>query len=288
MAAPAALTLSHRRKRNTGKRLLERIGQLRPEDVDIGLVRTVDQAAHGRAAWILVDARVVDEDVGVPDIDRPVRVELVLRTESDPRAVVVGQPRRAVSAVDRRLIVGKAAAEGPVVVVAIVRTDRVAPRVAEVLRQRLQYSAGAAHDLQLLNAAPAGVLHVRHQVPLIIELMENRYVGGLGNLQGQADVAVCGCVYTAHDERAHRQGRQRPKVGGGRIVEADRTVDGVLDQERYAARCGSAPWPATGCRRSTTRVMPGRWPRLEACGGPDQCRRHRSRNLSACYSCGDA
>src|SRR5438105_4224211 len=107
----------------------ERVGQLRAEDRDIGIVVTLDQAVALRAAGVLVDVGLLEEQIREAAVDLQVLVELVLRAQRYPEAVLVRQPRRAVRRVDRRLVPCEAAAEHPEVVVVIVRADRDTPGV---------------------------------------------------------------------------------------------------------------------------------------------------------------
>src|SRR3954470_6271499 len=69
---------------------LERVLILQPEDVDVGLVSTGDDAAAGRRL-VVVDIRVVHLHEGVPQIELAAAAHLVGGAERQPQAVVVRQ-----------------------------------------------------------------------------------------------------------------------------------------------------------------------------------------------------
>src|SRR5215471_15344902 len=116
--------------------LLHRVRQLQPHDVDVAPVRTADQAVRGGVALVLIDVRIFHPDVCIGSIEREIRRKLVLRAEREPGPIVVRQPGSAELIANRRLIVGETAAERPRVVVPIIRADRAAPGIAEILRRR--------------------------------------------------------------------------------------------------------------------------------------------------------
>src|SRR5437764_14899619 len=71
-------------------RALERVLILQPEDVDVGLIRTGDDAAAGRRL-VVVDIRVVHLHEGVAQIELAAASHLVGGAERKPQAVVYRQ-----------------------------------------------------------------------------------------------------------------------------------------------------------------------------------------------------
>src|SRR6202171_2410953 len=126
--------------------LVERVGYLSCDDVDVALVRAADQAGSCGAPRVLIHARILDEYVGGTRVKQELRRKLVLSAEGNPGAVVVGQARRALGIADWRLIERQAAAEHPLIGVVIVRSDRSTPRIAEILGRRRQDGARGTHD----------------------------------------------------------------------------------------------------------------------------------------------
>src|SRR3569833_3542339 len=111
--APACSTSAARMPAARALRLLERVRELQPHDVDVAAVAAVDEAVAGRAAGVLVDARVLDEDVRIGHVRGELGREFVLQSDREPRAIVVRQPWRALGVAHGRLVVRNAAAEGP-------------------------------------------------------------------------------------------------------------------------------------------------------------------------------
>src|SRR5215468_5285199 len=273
--------------------LLHRVRELQPNDVDVAAVRTADQAVGGGVAFVLIDVRIFYPDVRISEIERKVGRELVLRADRHPGPVVVRQPRRAELIANRRLIIRNAAAERPLVVVAIVCADRTAPGIAEVLRRVRQDDARAADDLQLLNGIPARVLQVRHQVPLVIELVEDRNVGGVGHFDRERNVAIREhSVHGIHEEGpdGRQRRRKRAERGSGRVAETDGSAYGVLDlraiggaKSRLVAglpQDSDIPAPAVVVARDVT-------PRLQSNRGSDERRRDCYRNLPGRHASAD-
>src|SRR5665213_3086102 len=95
------------------KRLSERIHELARYDDHIRVVVAGDQPVLCGAALVLVDVGLLDEYVGETEVEAQLLRELVLRATGEPVAVTVRQPHRAIGIVDRRLVVGKAAAQFP-------------------------------------------------------------------------------------------------------------------------------------------------------------------------------
>src|SRR5215472_1890100 len=109
-------------------RSFERIGELRTDDLHVVVVRAADQAVRGGAAFVLIDAWIAYPDVRIGQIEREAGRESPLHTECQPGAVVVRQSRRAGGIAHGRLVIGHAAAKGPLVAVAIVGPCRQPPR----------------------------------------------------------------------------------------------------------------------------------------------------------------
>src|SRR5258706_4909152 len=95
------------------QRSLGRVGQLKADDVHVAPVRAADQAVGGRAPLVLIDAGVANPNVGIGEIDRQARRELVLHAQREPGAVLVRQPRRALRIANGGLIVSNASTEDP-------------------------------------------------------------------------------------------------------------------------------------------------------------------------------
>src|SRR5690348_18468024 len=73
---------------------LEGVLVLEPENVDVGIVRAVDQppAAGG---LVVVDIGIAQHDVGVAGIDLVARGSLECHAEGEPGAIAVGQAHAA-------------------------------------------------------------------------------------------------------------------------------------------------------------------------------------------------
>src|SRR6185295_20194103 len=142
-----------------------------------------------------------------------------------------------------------------------------------------QYRAGAAHDLQLLDRAPSGVLQVRHQVPLVVELMEGGHIGGVGHLDVELDVAARQCrVDAGHHGRAYGRERRGQRTERRRIVEVDRAANVVFDlravRHAIARLVGRLPeYADVPAPAAVVAVDPRR--RFQPGGRADKRRRHR-------------
>src|SRR5215471_19973001 len=80
---------------------LERVAELGADDVDVAVVRAcqlvLSRACRGRrrGRTAQIDCRVLDEEVGIADVERSLLGDPVLRTDRQPRAVLVRHARRA-------------------------------------------------------------------------------------------------------------------------------------------------------------------------------------------------
>src|SRR4029450_5125534 len=100
------------------------ICELQAHDVHVAPVRPADQPVGRGASVVLIHAGIAHEYVRPGEIDGDTRREPVLHAQRHPSPVVIGQPRRALRVAYGRLIVGEAAAEYPLVAVAIVSAYR--------------------------------------------------------------------------------------------------------------------------------------------------------------------
>ena len=214
---------------------------------DVAVEVAVDEAVAGDAGRIarIVDRAVLDEDVGRADVEVERARILVSASDREPGAVVVGQARRAVDVVDRRLVVGDARPQHGLLVVLVIEAGREPPRVLEVLGQHGKQAAGGAHNPQFLDAAPAGPRDVAQDVPLVIELLVVRKRCHVR----QREVGLHAAVVESrlvdrvadadHDgvERSQRAGQRR----GGRIGEVHAAPDVVLELRPIGEADSPAP-----------------------------------------------
>src|SRR5882672_12549459 len=95
------------------------MSELYPENIHRALVASEYQAVGRGIPAVLVDRRILDEQMCVTDIDSAVRRQAVLASEGKPRAILIREPWSAVRVVDRRLVDGSARLERPSVAIAI-------------------------------------------------------------------------------------------------------------------------------------------------------------------------
>src|SRR6266480_7645734 len=108
----------------------------------------------------------------VPEVERTVLRQLVLATNRQPQAIVVGQPGSSVGVVDGSLVKREAHLDRPGIVIAMDRTDADTPGVLEVFGGRgAQRSATVQVNRQLLDFRPASPSHVGKQGPGWIQAM---------------------------------------------------------------------------------------------------------------------
>src|SRR6266700_2257926 len=150
---------------------LEAVRELRAENVDRAFVGSGKQPVGRRASGVLIDGSVLDKQMRVPEVERPVLQQFVLTAKRQPQAILVGQTWSAIGIVDRCLVVGEARLNRPGIVIAIDRTDTDAPGVLEVLRGIVQRSEGVTLYLQLFDFRPTGPSHVGKQGPAWIQAM---------------------------------------------------------------------------------------------------------------------
>src|SRR6266702_5860604 len=83
---------------------LEAVRELRAENVDRAFVGSGKQPVGRRASGVLIDGSVLDKQMRVPEVERPVFRQLALAAKRQPQAIVVGQPCGPVSVVGRCLV----------------------------------------------------------------------------------------------------------------------------------------------------------------------------------------
>src|SRR5438477_8559960 len=139
-----------------GRRTLETVRELRAKDVDRALVGS-DELPVGRCvSAVLVNGRVLDKEMRVPEVERTVLGQLVLAANRQPQAIVVGQPCGAVGVVYGCLVIREAHLRRPGIVIAMDRTNPDTPGVLEVLGGSGQSSAGAQVYFYVFDFRPTG------------------------------------------------------------------------------------------------------------------------------------
>src|SRR5205814_5790902 len=122
------------------RRFLETVRELRAKNVDRALVGS-DELPVGRCvSAVLVNGRVLDKEMRVPEVERTVLGQLVLAANRQPQAIVVGQPCGAVGVVHGCLVIREAHLRRPGIVIAMDRTNPDTPGVPEVLGGTAQWS----------------------------------------------------------------------------------------------------------------------------------------------------
>src|SRR6266704_1662535 len=86
---------------------LEAVRELRAENVDRALVGSNKLPVGSCASGVLIDGSVLDKQMRVPEVERPVLRQFVLTAKRQPQAILVGQPWSAIGIVDRCLVVGE-------------------------------------------------------------------------------------------------------------------------------------------------------------------------------------
>ena len=128
-----------------------------------------------------------------------------------PQPVRVGDDRRAVlGALDRRGLVGDAAAEGPLVIMAIVGAEREIPRIPPVLRQADRQAVAVGVDVDRLQSRPVAPADTAGDRPAIVQALEagqlDRLRHGHIGVDAVAELADMGITgFMVVDFRAVRQ-----------------------------------------------------------------------------------
>src|SRR5712691_4989336 len=82
---------------------LETVRELRAENVDRAFVGSDKLAVEVGVSGVLIDGSILDKQMRVPEVERPVLRQPVLAAKRQPQAILVGQPWSAIGIVDRRL-----------------------------------------------------------------------------------------------------------------------------------------------------------------------------------------